>query len=152
VGTSIHATRLSNQPFGVQWLSLLTETRSKFSQCLDKMVPAAVRRLFTGVKKEIPRDEKARSCRVVVFLCLHVELSAQVANGVQGEQAMQTQKVLADHSQIDSTTSHGFIDKGGVFTSLDFPGATETQRRGSTLLTRWWGSTWMPAVWSTGSF
>ena len=73
---------------------------------------------------------KRPALAVVVFLCLHVELSAQVANGVQGEQAMQTQKVLADHSQIDSTTSHGFIDKGGVFTSLDFPGATETQAAG----------------------
>jgi hypothetical protein len=53
---------------------------------------------------------------------------------------------------FDSTTSHGFIDKGGVFTSLDFPGATETQAAGSTLPTRWSASSWIPAVWSTGSF
>jgi len=53
---------------------------------------------------------------------------------------------------FDSTTSHGFIDRGGGFTSLDFPGLPKRRRRGSTLPTRWSASTWMPAVWSTGSF
>jgi hypothetical protein len=53
---------------------------------------------------------------------------------------------------FDSTTSHGFIDKGGVFASLDFPGATETQATGINADDEVVGSTWTPAVWSTGSF
>jgi len=44
---------------------------------------------------------KTPALAVVVFLCLHVVLSAQVANGVQGEQAMQTQKAGRPFANAD---------------------------------------------------
>ncbi len=44
---------------------------------------------------------KRPALAVVVFLCLHVVVSAQVANGVQGEQATQTQKAGPPFANTD---------------------------------------------------